>query len=115
MEIARSLLRAGANLDIISKPGGTARQIAECYKRVQVVLAIDRYKCRKSLVELCIGMHAKDFPVLLMLEIHRTLCEISCVHEAHLGVEKEWQMLDEGHLKETVSWDIAKKVKHYLN
>ena len=111
------LLRNGANLDIVpeSEAANSAREIAERNESVQVVLAIDRYKCRKSLMELCIGMHAEDFPVLIMLEIHRTLCAISGVHEAHLGEEKEWRMLDEGHLKESVSWEIAKKVKHYLN
>ena len=114
VEVACSLLRAGANPDIVSE-NGTARELAVRKGRFQVVLAIDRYKCRKSLAELCIGLHSADFPVLVVLEIHRTLCAISGVHEAHLGEEKEWRMLDEGHLTESVSWEIAKKVKHYIN
>ena len=109
------LLRAGANPDIVSEEDGTAREIAAYNESVQVVLAIDRYKCRKSLAELCIGMYAADFPVLIMLEIHRTLCAISGVHEAHLGEENQWRMLDEGHLKRSLAWEIAKEVKHYLN
>ena len=138
VKVACALLRAGANPDIVSENDGTAREIAERKGRVQVVRAIDRYKCRKSLVDLCIGMHAEDFPVLVVLEIHDALCAISGLHkdedeyekdededededddedddEEHLGEEKECRMLDDRHLKESVSWEIAKKVKHYLN
>ena len=113
--VTSTLLCAGANLDIVSKKDGTAREMAERSRHVEVVLAIDRYKCRKSLVELCIGMHANDFPVLIVLEIHRTFCAISGLHEAQLGPKKQWRMLDGGHLKRSVAWEIAKKVKHYLN
>ena len=30
------------------------------------------------------GMHAGDFPVLVVLEIHDALCAISGLHEAHI-------------------------------
>ena len=101
--------------DIASREHGTARDLSERSGRVDLVLAIDRHKCRNWLVELCIGLFAADFPVLVVLEIHDVLCAISCLHEAHLGPKKEWRLLDKGHLKETVSWEIAKKVKHHLN
>ena len=94
---------------------GTAREIA-CHKeRVEIVLALDQHQCRKSLVELCVGMHAADFPVLVVLEIHKALCAINGLHEAKLGSDKEWRSLSEGHLNASVSWDIAKKVKHFPN
>ena len=108
------LLRAGANPDILSETDGTAREIAERNDSVQVVLAIDRYKCRKSLAELCIGLYAADFPVLVVLEIHNALCAVCGIHEAQLGQKKKWRVLDEGHLKRSIAWEIAKKVKHYL-
>ena len=60
-------------------------------------------------------MHAADFPVLVVFEIHNALCAISGLHEAHVGEEKEWRMLDEGHLKRSVAWEIARKAKHHLN
>ena len=97
----RALLRAGANSDISSRDCGTAREIAERYSHVEVVLAIDRLKCRNLLVNLCIGMHATEFPVLVMLEIYMALCAISCER-------------GEGYLNDSVSWEIAKKVKHFL-
>ena len=112
VDIVCMLLRADANPVVALLE---AREIAERYRRVPVLLAIDRHKCRSTLVDLCIALYAADFPVLVVLEIHDTLCAISCLHEAHLGQKKQWRMLDEGHLKESVSWQIAKKVKHYLN
>ena len=115
LETVRILLRRGANPDIASREYGTARDLSERSGRVDLVLAIDRHKCRNLLGELCIGLYAADFPVLVVLEIHDVLCAISGLHEAHLGPKKEWRLLDKGHLKETVSWEIAKKVKHHLN
>ena len=82
---------------------------------MEIIVAIDRHKCRHSLIELCIGLHAADFPVFVILEIHNALCTLCALHEAKLGQIKEWRALPEGHLKEIVSWDIAKVVKHFLN
>ena len=116
LEMVCILLRAGANPGLGSGQFGTARGNAERNGHVQVVLAIDRHKCRNLLVELCIGLHAVDFPVLVVLEIDDALCASTALHEAKIGEEEEWQLLDEeGHLRESVSWEIAKKVKHQLD
>ena len=80
---------------------------------LEVVLVIDRHKCRKSLLELCFGLYAADFPVLVVLEIHEALCSIRGLHELD-GDKSRSLRLREGHLKENVSWEIAKKVKHFL-
>ena len=108
------LLRAGANLDIASSDNSTARQIAQRRGHVGIIVAIDRRKCRSSLVEMCVGLCAADFPVLVVLEIHEALCKLYGLHEVELRDEKERRSL-EGHLKESVSWEIAKKVKHFLD
>ena len=117
LHIARILLNAGANWEFTSSKYGTAREIAQREWYVEIVFAIDRHRCRNLLVELCIGMYAEDFPVLVALEIRKALCSINGLHEAEFGTEKQrrWLSLPEGHLKESVSWEIAKKVKHYLD
>ena len=51
-------------------------------------------------MDLCVGLYAADFPVLVVLEIHDAVCSINGLHEAELGVENEWRSLSEGHLKE---------------
>ena len=60
-------------------------------------------------------MYAADFPVLIVVEIHDVLCALSGVHEVHLGEDKELRLLKEEHLSRVVSWEIAKKAKHFLN
>ena len=115
VDIVCTLLRAGANPSIASTVSGTAREVAERRGHVKVLLAIDRHICRNSLVELCVGMRTAEFPVLVVLEIHNCLCKLHGLHEAELGEQKEWQALADGHLKDSVSWEIAKKVKHYLD
>ena len=112
-DIVCALLRAGANPSIVSKMQIVAREIAERKSYVEVLLAIDAHSCRKSLIELCVGMHAADFPVLVVLEIHAALCSLGGLHEAAIGRERQRRSLPEGHLKDSVSWEIAKKVKHY--
>ena len=60
-------------------------------------------------------MYTQDLPVLVVLEIHNALCVITGWHEARLGTQIESLPDADGHLKESVSWEIAKKVKHRLN
>ena len=90
--------------------------MAEMRRYIDVIVVLDQFKCRKLLVELCIGMKAADFPVLVVLEIHNSLCTLHGLHlhEAKLGKDKDWKFLPEGHLKDIVSWEIAKKAKHFL-
>ena len=107
------LLRAGANPDIVSS-FGTAREIAARYQHDDVVFAIDRHKCRRWLLELCIGLFATDFPVLVVLQIHNARCIVSGLHEATFTMFRPGRSLLECHLQELVSWEIAKMVKHYL-
>ena len=114
-DIACKLLRAGANPDITCSEYGSAREVAERNAYVDIVLALDRHKCRRLLVDLSTGLYSADFPVLVVLEIHDALCSINGLHVADFRKHKEWRSLREGHLKESVSWEIAKKVKHYLD
>ena len=112
----RKLLRAGADPDISSEYHGTARKNAELNGSVEVVVAIDEHRCRNLLLELCIGMFAADFPVLVVLKIHDALCNVCSLHEAEMGeVVPEWQLLSEGHVKGSVAWEIAKAVKHFFD
>ena len=113
-EVIYKLLRGGADPDIVSN-SGSAREIAECEWFVDVVLTIDRHKCRTSLVDLCLGMYGADLPVLVVLEIHQARCALARVHEAELGRDRERVLLPIGHVNGIVAWDIAKTVKHYFN
>ena len=113
--IVGNLLRAGANPDIALSGYGTIRKMAEMRRYIDVIVVLDQFKCRKLLVELCIGMQAADFPVLVVLEIHNALCALRGLHEAKLGLKSDWQLLPQGHLKDIVSWEIAKKAKHFLD
>ena len=76
---------------------------------------LDRHECRRLLAELCIGLYAADFPVLVALEIHKVLCLSHGLHQAEVAADDKWALVREGHLKDSVSWEIAKKVKHYLD
>ena len=109
------LLRAGANTQIVSPKCGTVRQLAARKEHIEVLRAIDRCVCRRALHELCIGLRATDFPVLVVLEIHSALCALRGLHEAELGRRRERRWLREGHLKSSVAWEIAKAVKHFAS
>ena len=115
-DVARILLCAGANPDIIaSSEFGTAREVAERNKHVEIVLAIDQHKCRNLLVELCVGLYAADFPVLVVLEIHEALCASAGLHEAKLGEEKEPASSGLRQGRQTRNQGSKIKKKHHIN
>ena len=113
-EVVGTLLRAGADPDIASKRFGSPRRIAEQEGYIDILLAIDRQRCRNSLVELCIGLCAMDFPVLVVLEIHDAHCALRGLHDSELDNYKGQCLFPGGHLKRSVAWNIAKAVKQYL-
>ena len=115
LDMVRTLLCAGADPSIVSTVYGHAREVAALDMNIDILLAFDRHKCRSSLVDLAIGMHNANFPVLVMLEIHDALCSLCGLHEVERCTKEESRLLREGHLKNHVSWEIAKKVKHYLD
>ena len=74
-------------------------------------------QCRNALIELAIGLRAKNLPVLVVLEIHAALCEIVRRHEVKVKVEVEaWtRTLPATHVAGAVAWAVAARIKHYLD
>ena len=72
-------------------------------------------QCRNALIELAIGLRAKNLPVLVVLEIHAALCEIVRRHEVKVEVEAWTRTLPARHVAGAVAWAVAARIKHYLD
>ena len=74
-------------------------------------------ECRLLLTELCIGLHRCDFPVLILLQIHQSLCQVLDLDckKVHVGDHKFRIIGYELPLSMNICWQIAKKIKHFKN
>ena len=75
---------------------------------------VDVCDCRKSLIDLCIGLRSLDWPVLIMMEIHQALCQSKQLHQQDRRKKKNrYRVSEKNHVKNNIAWEIAKLVKHF--